>query len=277
MKKIYLFAVIFALITGFATFFFVNGLKNNSNLTGEEKADVVIAIQDIEPDTVVTPDMFSVVRMPVSAITYGTIVNPTDIDGYVATEKIFTGEQVLASKLALIDKNKDENGLEYNGEYRLSYRIENGNYAYTIRLDDADSVAHFIRRGDYVNVFFDSHSAPVPQKYPVLKNIRVLEIGEYSDRKSSISGTETVTYSLVTLSLTEEQIKTILDYENEHDSGEHFALALVPYTEGAGISIPAESTTVNEQGETETVTRVREPVTNRGMGEMQTTTTTTES
>lgn len=273
MKKIYLFAVIFALLTGFATFFFVNGLKNNSAITGVEEANVVVALQDIEPDTVVNPTMFTTVKMPVSSISYGTLVNPADVDGYVATTKILKGEQVLAAKLTLIDKDKD--GLEYNGEYRLSYHLENGNYAYTIRLNDADSVAHFIRKGDYVNVFFDSHTAPVPKGYPVLKNIRVLEIGEYSDLKNSLNGTETLTYTLVTLSLKEEQIKTILDYENEHDDGNHFALALVPYTEGAGITLPAESTTVNEQGETETVTRVREPATNRGMGEVQTTTTTT--
>jgi len=274
VKKIYLFAVIFALITGFATYFFVNNLKHNSNVTGVEEANVLVAVQDIEPDTVVTPEMFSTVKLPVSAITYGTLVNASDVDGYVASEKIFKGEQVLASKLVLIDEEKD--GLEYNGEYRLSYHIEKGYYAYTIRLNDADSVAYFIRSGDYVNVYFDSHALPAPKSTPILRNVKVLEIGTYSDRKARITGTETTTYTLVTLSLTENQIKTILDYENEHDDGNHFALALVPYAEGASLTTLPDKTTVNENGETEKVTKVKEPVTNYGMGEIQTTTATTQ-
>lgn len=273
MKKIYLFAVIFALITGFATYFFVNNLKHNSNVTGVEEANVVVALQDIEPDTVVKPEMFRTVKLPVTSITYGTLVNISDVEGYVATEKIFKGEQVLASKLTLIDKDKD--GLEYNGEYRLSYHLEKGNYAYTLRINDSDAVAHFIRRGDYVNVYFNSNAVPQPKEKPILRNIKVLEIGTYSDYKASTTGVETASYTLVTLSLKEDQIKKILDYENELDDGRHFALALVPYSEGAGLTTLPEKTTVNEFGETEKVTRVMEPATNRGMGEIETTTTTT--
>lgn len=268
MKKIYLFAVIFALLTGFATFFFVNGLKNNSAITGVEEANVVVALQDIEPDTVVNPSMFTTVKMPVSAISYGTLVSPADIDGYVVTTKILKGEQVLAAKLTLIDKDKD--GLEYNGEYRLSYHLENGHYAFTLYAAAVeDTVARFIRQGDYVNIYFIDSPAK-----PLLKNVKVLQIGKYNDYKTSLQGTEIVEYDHLTLSLTEQEIEKILPYGNDADS-HNLIVTLVPYTEGAGITLPAESTTVNEQGETETVTRVREPVTNRGMGEVQTTTTTT--
>ena len=268
MKKIYLFAVIFALITGFATFFFVNGLKHNANITGEEETNVVVALQDIEPDTVVTPEMFSVVKLPVSSITYGTLVNPADVNGYVATEKILKGEQVLAAKLTLIDKDKD--GLEYNGEYRLSYHLENGHYAFTLFANEVeDTVARFIRQGDYVNVYFKTSNTK-----PLLKNVEVLHVGKYNDYKMSLSGTETVEYQHLTLSLTEKEIETILPYGNDPDPKD-LVVTLVPYTEGAGITTLPESTTVNEQGETETVSRVREPATNRGMGEVQTTTTTT--
>ena len=88
MKKIYLFAAIFALIAGVATFFFARSLSDSAKTENVESANVVIALQDIEPDMVVTPSMFETVNLPVSAVTYGTLVNAYDIDGYVAAEKI---------------------------------------------------------------------------------------------------------------------------------------------------------------------------------------------
>ena len=271
MKKIYLFAVIFALIAGFSTYFFVNGLQHNAAITGVAEADVVVALQDIEPDTVVTADMFTVVRLPESSISYGTVAKASDITGWIASEKILKGEQVQVAKLTKIDNKAERNDLEYDGEYRLSYHIEKGHYAYTLRIDDCDAVAYFIRKGDFVNVYFDKYALPAPPKAtPILRNVKVLEIGTYADHKAAVGGNEITIYTLITLSLTENQIKTILDYENELDHGNHFALALVPYAEGANITTLPEKTTVNENGEVEKVTLVEEPVTNRGMGEITT-------
>lgn len=268
MKKIYLFAVIFALITGFATYFFVNNLKHNSNVTGVEEADVVVALQDIEPDTVVKPEMFRTVRLPVTAITYGTLVSPADVDGYVVTQKILKGEQVLASKLTYVDEDKD--GPEYNGEYRLSYHLGKGEYAYTIYSATVeDTVARFVRRGDYINLYFG--------KKLILENIKVLEIGKYADRKAELlQNTEILEYDHLTLSLTKKQIETVLGEMGDNaPGGNNFSIALVSYAEGAKLTTQPEKTTVNEFGETEKVTKVREPATNRGMGEIETTTTTT--
>ncbi len=262
MKKIYLFAVIFALITGFATYFFVDGLKHNANITGEAESDVVIALQNIDEDTVVTPSMFEVLRLPVSSISYGTVCNISDIDGFVVTEKIFKGEQVLAAKLTQPGKNG--NGLEYNGEYRLSYRLENGNYAYSFAVDAKDAVSYFVRRGDYINIYH------VSSDKPVMRNVRVIETGTYSDKKASLSGTETTSYDMVTVSLTEKQLAEFMKYDDGL-----FSVVLVSYAEGAQLTTLPEKTTVNENGETVTVPRVEEPVTNYGMGEVQTTTTTT--
>lgn len=275
MKKIYLFAVIFALIAGFSTYFFVNGLQHNSAITGVAEADVVIALQDIEPDTVIKSEMLKVVRLPESSITYGTAVKVSDIEGWVVTEKIFKGEQVQISKLTKIDSKAERNDLEYDGEYRLSYHIEKGHYAVTISVANTDAVGYFIRRGDYINVFLDEHWNKIPTDVPFLRNVKVLELGTYADHKANAEGIETTNYDWITVSLTEAQIKKLLPYENEHSEGVHFLVALVPYAEGAELTTVPEKTTVNENGETITVPRVEEPVTNRGMGEVQAETTTT--
>ncbi len=257
MKKIYLFAVIFALIAGFATFFFVNSLQHNSSITGVEEADVVVAIQDIEPDTPAKPDMFQTIRIPVSAITYGTLTDVNDVDGLIVKEKIFKGEQVMTAKMASV--TEDVNLPEYNGEYHLSYHLEKGNYAYTFKADDPDTVAYFIKKNDYINIYAPNETGPI------LKNIKVLAIGTYSDEKLRIEGTETTSYALFTVSLTEAQIEKIMKFDDAHANTDTFHVVLVPYTEGANIPVTKANRKNND------TVQVREPVTNRGMGEITTT------
>ena len=263
MKKIYLFAVIFALLTGFATYFFINSLQHNSVVTGVEEADVVVALQDIEKDTVLTPDMFTVVRVPVSAITYGSLVRAADVKGYVAGEKLYKGEQVLAAKLLLF--GEDGNGLEYNGEYRLSYHLQNGCVAYTIALTQVDTVSNFIRRGDYINIYYNEAA----DGKPILEKIRVLETGTYSDRKNDLAGTETLTYDTLTLELTQEQTELLIPYGNIFTDDPLFSVTLVPYMEGAEITTQSKKKT-GKNGETETAVPREELLTNFGMGEIQT-------
>lgn len=254
MKKIYLFAVIFALIAGFATFFFVNSLQHNSSITGVEESDVVVAVQDIEPDTVASPEMFKTIRMPVSSITYGTFSNADEISGLVVKEKIYKGEQVMSAKFASV--TDDVNLQEYNGEYHLSYHLEKGNYAYTFKADEPDAVAYFIKRGDYINVYDIRKSDPGP----VLKNVKVLEIGMYSDRKMADEGTETTSYTLITVSLTEKQIEAFIPYDETHSNADPFHVVLVPYAEGAGLSASS-----SDSG-----SKAKSPATNNGMGELET-------
>lgn len=257
MKKIYLFAVIFALIAGFATYFFVNSLQHNSSITGVEEADVVVALQDIEPDTPVKPEMFQTIRIPVSGITYGTFSSVADIDGLVVKEKIFKGEQVMTSKL--ISTSDNINLKEYNDEYHLSYHLTNGNYAYTFKADTPDAVAFFVRKGDYINVYDSRINGAV------LKNVKVLEIGTYSQHQASPDGSGTEQYELITVSLTEAQIARMMKVDDTHTDSDLFHVVLVPYTEGAAIPTTRANPVNNGTAQ------VREPVTNRGMGEITTT------
>ena len=266
MRKIYLFAVIFALIAGFATYFFVNSLQHNSAVTGVQEADVLIAVKDIPKDTIVTPDMFQVMKLPVSSITYGTLVNAQEVNGYMANETIRKGEQVLASKLT--DLREGDTGLESNGEYRLSYHLGEGKYAYTIAVGETNAVAWFLRAGDYIHIY---DLMADETENPILKNILVLEVGTYSDHKMVKSGVETTTYSLLTLSLTEKQIETLMDV------GENIRIVLVPYTEGASLTTVTTEPVTDEEGNVVNESSLKEPQTNYGMGEITTAPPSTEA
>lgn len=266
MRKIYLFAVIFALLAGVATYFFVNSLQHNSAVTGVQEADVVIAVKDLEKDTIVTPDMFQVIKLPVSSITYGTLVSAQEINGYLVTETIRKGEQVLASKLT--DLREGDTGLESNGEYRLSYHLGDGKYAYTISVGEANSIALFLRSGDYINIY---DTRPGETKTPILKNVSVLEVGTYSDHKMAKSGVETTTYALITMSLTEREIQTLMD------AGENIRIALVPYAEGASLTTVPTVPATDADGNVIPADSLKEPQTNYGMGEITTAPPTTEA
>ena len=248
MRKIYLFAVIFALIAGFATYFFVNSLQHNSAVTGVEEANVLIAVKDLEKDTIVTPDMFVVKSLPVSSITYGTL-----------TETIRKGEQVLASKLT--DLREGDTGLESNGEYRLSYHLGKGTYAYTITVGESNGMGSFVRAGDYIRVY---DKRPGAAKNPNLSNIPVLEVGTYSDHKMVDSGVEITNFTLLTLSVTEKQIEDLMEI------GENMRIALLPYAEGASLTtVPTEPVT-DAEGNVIKGGSLKEPETNLGMGEITT-------
>lgn len=260
MKKIYLFAVIFALIAGFATYFFVNSLQHNSAVTGVEEADVVIALQDIEEDTIVTPDMFKVVRLPVSSITYGTLTNAAEVGGFMVTGRICKGEQVLASKLTKLGEDSEQSA--GSGFYRLSYHLEDGNYAYTIEVASTNSVANFVKNGDYIDIYDQQNGEG---SGPVLKKVKILKVGTYSDNQMQASGVETTTYSLITLSLSEKQIQKLIPIESRNN----IRIALIPYTEGAEITTLPEETVTDENGEPVSG-KFAEPATNLGMGEIQT-------
>lgn len=216
MKKIYLFAAIFALVAGLATYFFINSLQHNSAVTGVEEAEVVIAAQDIEKGTPVTAEMFTVQKIPVTAVTPNTVSKVNDIVGYIATGKIFRGEQIVSGKLA-----------KTGGGYRLSYDLQNGYYAYSIAVTETTAVGYFVKDGDFVNIY----SPQDPKAEEKLKNVEVLSISTYSDNQLQSTGTEITAYTVMTLKLTKEQLDILTPIDSTQ-----LKIALVSYTEGAGIS-----------------------------------------
>jgi len=262
MKKIYLFAVIFALLAGVCTYFFVTGLQNNSKVTGVLKADVVIAIQDIEKNTPVTREMFRVVNLPVDSITYGTATNINDLIGYVAVDNIYKGEQVLVSKLSLMGEDADTK--------RLSYNLADGSFAYTMTVGEENSIAFFLREGDFVDIYGYGSTA---KWIKLLENVEVLKTGTYSDSIQEDVGVEITAYGLLTLKLTAEQLEVLQNGNTETGEVSQFRIVLVPYVAANEITTVPPETMTDEFGNSFTVDIEHEPATNYGMGDIAVTTT----
>lgn len=250
MKKIYLAAAIIALIAGFATYFFAQELKKSSVVTGVEMADVVFAVNDIPANTVLTSDMFVVKQMPVTAITYGTVVRVNDVIGLLATEKISAGEQLIAKKVNVIGAD--------TGAGRLSYQLAKDTYAYVLDVDVINGIAGFIKEGDFIDIY-DMKLPETPKI--LLKNVQVLRLADYNANLSQNAGTEITSYSTLILLLNKQEILTLAPY-----SGGQLRIVLVPAIENADKELPTV--------EQETVTTPLEIVTNYGMGIIERETTT---
>lgn len=254
MKKIYLIAVVIALAAGVATYFFANELKTSSIVTGVDDASVVVAIDDIEKNTILTEDMFQVIKLPVTAVSFGTVCNTKDIIGYMTTEKIYAGEQLMVRKITEIGNGEPKN--------HLSHELSNGMYAYSIYVKEENAVSFFLKEYDYVNIY---QSAPTVSPQPILEKVQVLRIGDYTSNVQQKSGTEIMTYTLITLALTKEQIPKLMNLDPADAQGgpEMFRIVLVSHEEGYGIADEIDKASIPEG-------RNKVPQTNYGMGEITT-------
>lgn len=244
MKKIYLIAAVIALIAGFATYFFAMELKTSKIVTGVDKATVLVAIQDIKEDTILTKEMFQEIELPQTAVSFGTISDVNDVIGYMATDKILKGEQLMARRIARVgDERADK---------RLSYELSNGMYAYTITVEAENSVGFFIKEKDIINIY----NRATPAAEPVLSNISVIRVSDYVSNVQQDAGVAITAYTSITLALTKEQISKIMAIDS-------LRVTLVPYVEGYSLVDDIANASVPED-------QNAEPQTNYGMGEVTT-------
>lgn len=245
MKKIYLIAAVIALVAGFATYFFASELKTSKIVTGVDEATVLIAVQDIDKDTILTKEMFQELKLPQTAVSYGTISSINDIIGYMATDEILKGEQLMARKIALVGDEKAEG--------RLSYELGNGMYAYSMTVEIENTISYFLKENDKVNIY----NAAVPAAEPVLENVPVIRISNYPANIQQNAGVEITSFAEVTFVLSKEQIPKLMALNGA------VRMVLVPYAEAHELVDDIQNAQVPES-------RNEVPVTNYGMGEITT-------
>ena len=122
MKKIYLIAAVIALAAGVATYFFASELKKDKveeTTATVEMQTVLIAKEDIPQNTMLTAEMFEEKQIPKDASVYGAVSSVNEVTGFMSTEKILAGEQLMVRKIGMIG---DERRLE---GCHISFRTEN--------------------------------------------------------------------------------------------------------------------------------------------------------
>lgn len=145
MKKIYIIAIVAAVLSSVLLYSFLNSYDSKNSGDGKVNYNtekVIVALTDIAANTTITDKMVTEVDMPVDGIHPSAARQRVDVVGKVATVDIVAEEQLLVNRVA---SDKDAGS-------SLSYQIEDGKRAMSISVDSASGVAGYIAAGDYVDV-----------------------------------------------------------------------------------------------------------------------------
>ncbi len=219
MKRIYLFALIFAILTGVAVYSFTRELQQSKE---GDTIGVVVAVKRIPDRTLVTTDMIEIKELPVLAVNAKAMTDVSNVIGKITNVPIEQDEQVLSSKLS--DSDIADAGLAYN--------IPDGKRAYSIEVTDTSGVAGYIQKGDHVDIVgaitVDNSTTTTKESIPIAKIV-------LQDIEVLVTSTQTLNedeefagYTIVTLAVTPEQAvklfymavngRTTLILRNDQDS-----------------------------------------------------------
>ncbi len=223
MKKVYLIAVIVAIIAGFATYMFANEIDKKTTIKDADTVDVYVALQDIPANTVITEEMFAenagYFELRNIVATYqapNTVSSSEELIDMVTVDTLYAGEQVNTARLVSGDSE----------DVALSLKLQDGMVAYSFSAASVTSVDGYISEGDTVDVIVskvnDEGEYESEVAYSDLKILRVSTNAENSTANSS--GTAITEYSTLTVEVTKEQSLQLYDIESNYN----FKLVLNP-------------------------------------------------
>ncbi len=211
MKKVYLIAVVFALLAGFATYMFASQIEKKSTIKDADTTAVVFALQDIPKNTIINDDMIApeagyfVLKNDV-LVADATPVPITDVSsilGMVTLVDIYAGEQLNEHKFVSTESE----------DVGLSYKLSPGKVAFSFTAGSTNGVDGYISPGDTVDIITyetdDSGKTSTKVAYKDLKIIRVSSASEQS------ADSKITSYSTLTVEVTEKQAQQLYTIERE--------------------------------------------------------------
>lgn len=212
MKKVYLIAVVFALIAGFATYFFASEIDKKTTIKDADTVEVIVPVNDISQNSSITEEMF--------AEDAGIFTKKTVVAADVNTETVVTEQDQLIGKVTIdplyagepinIKRIEDLGG----ADVALSLKLPKGKVAYSFNAASVTSVDGYINEGDKVDVLvYDGNKKKSKVAY---KNLPILRVSTATASKNaSASGTTLTEYSTLTVVVTEKQALALYKIENE--------------------------------------------------------------
>ncbi len=214
MKKIYLIAVILALVTGIAAYSYFR--SREAALQPEEipMTTVVVSTAEIGEGVFITNDMVQLKPIPTEFVAAGALTTIGDAVGKVNKYRCMAGQQIVFDQLG----STQDADITAGG--RLSYMLSPGMRAMTVYVTEITGVAGYINPGDRVDILCTySFSVPdedeaggededeeiqVQSSMVLLENISVLEAGIITQKLTEAAGAEKAVYSSLTLELSPE-------------------------------------------------------------------------
>lgn len=212
MKKVYLIAVIFALIAGFATYFFASEIDKKTTIKDADTVEIIVPVADMAKNTTITEDMFA----DEAGVFQKKTVVADDVTDDVATDKkqlinqvtvdpLYANEPINVKRLESID----------GSDVALSLKLPKGRVAYSFNAASVIGADGYISEGDTVDVLvYDG----VNQKSKIAyKNLEILRVSTATASKTASESGKIVTdYNTLTVSVTEKQALKLYKIENEN-------------------------------------------------------------
>lgn len=173
MKKIYLFATIIAIITGFAVFLFASQLQKNSMIKDDEPemVSVVVAASNISANSTITFEMLTTVSYLKETVPVTAITDINEVIGKNAKYPIFKSEQILPEKIFITGQVENE---------VLAARIKDGYRAFTIAVDNITGIAGNLTAGDKIDLIITRTVNDKTTTSYLMQNINIIAIGSAS-------------------------------------------------------------------------------------------------
>lgn len=211
MKKVYLIAVIFALIAGFATYFFATEIDKKTTIKDADTVAVIVPVADMPKNSTITEDMFA---EDAGVFETKTVV-ADDVTGDVATDKeqlinqvtvdpLYANEPINTKRLESID----------GSDVALSIKLPKGKVAYSFNAASVTGADGYISEGDTVDVLvYDPEKKTSKIAY---KDLEILRVSTATASKTASESGKIVTdYNTLTVSVTEKQALKLYKIENE--------------------------------------------------------------
>ncbi len=213
MKKVYLIAVVFALIAGLATYMFANNISKKTTIKDRETVSVVVSLKDIPKNTMISEEMlaedagFFQVRSIIKEDATPEYVKSFDeIKEQVTAVDIYAGEQLSTYRFVGSD---DEN-------VGLSYRLSKGKKAYSFSASSTNGVDGYISVGDTVDIItYETDANRNVVTNVAYKGLKVIKVSNHSDDQAAQAKDSKITsYSAITVEVTEKQALKLYEIEN---------------------------------------------------------------
>lgn len=216
MKKVYLIAVVFALLAAIATYLFASHLDSKTTLKDADTIPVIIALKDIPENTIITEDMlstdagnFEVKQVPKDFASTDAVGDLNELKDKVLCVEVKANDQINAR--SYVGEDSDKVG--------LSFKLAEGHQAYALRASDVNGVDGYISPGDTVDVItYETDNSGKVKGKTAYKNLKVLRVSNNSDYATASTNDSAITsYSTITVDVTKEQALKLIEVENGSD------------------------------------------------------------
>ena len=222
MKKVYLIAVIVAIIAGVATYMFATEINSKTKFKDAEMVTVLVPTADIEKNVEITADMFEgdnpqIVTKEILAAdaTDNYVKAQTELVDDAKDVHMITVDKLYANEPINKNRLEDKNG----DDVALSLKLPKGMVAYSFDAGSVKSVDGYISEGDTVDVLVSKTDDQGKVKTEIAyKGLKILRVSTNADNSTaSQSGTKITTYNTLTVEVTKKQSLKLYEIESKYD------------------------------------------------------------